>query len=597
MNWRRDIFGVLIPSVTIGLFAVLIVTSLFRLLAIEQELRINATQNMLWVVTRAQVSSLQLQEAASMRVEGVSEGASIDRKLNNFLGHYKVLNDGPQRRQMDEMELSDALDRVEAQRAELERLITNLSIGDAAALSRIREILRPYDTALARAGNKAVVDGWNKVGGRLDHSKEQVWAIFVALTIIAIVGTGMTIHLILVSRTARSRARLLEHEKAFSQLLVSSSGEGIVATDLNLHCTLWNDAASALFGLRAAETLRKPIAEAGGFFTIERVQEAIAQALNGRSRVLDDLPLFADIDAAPVYVDLRCFPLREGADIIGTILLVSDVTEQHHAKRELAARHDRLEEQVLLRTQELNAALSRERTATEIYRNFAAMISHQFRTPLAIVDSSLQRLVRRAGHLTTEQIADKSEQARLAISRLVRLVESTLDVARLDNGQIDKQTGPWDLDMLIGSAVKQQASERPDRKFDYASVGPLIVECDPVHTEHVIANLLSNAAKYAPPDTPIRINPVLAGQQARCQVINEGRIDPEDRAHLFERYFRGRNAGEKSGVGLGLHMARSLARLQGGEIWLEEESDLVTFIFALPLASHSFPCATPSESV
>src|SRR5690606_4424800 len=113
------------------------------------------------------------------------------------------------------------------------------------------------------------------------------------------------------------------------------------------------------------------------------------------------------------------------------------------------------EEQVRLRTQELNAALSRERTATEIYRNFAAMISHQFRTPLAIVDSSLQRLVRRAGHFSTEQIVERSEQARVAISRLVRLVESTLDVARLDNGQIDKQTGPWDLDLLIGSAVKQ----------------------------------------------------------------------------------------------------------------------------------------------
>src|SRR5690606_2727304 len=116
--------------------------------------------------------------------------------------------------------------------------------------------------------------------------------------------------------------------------------------DLNWYCTLWNDAASALFGLSATETLRRPIAEAGGFFTIERVQEVIAQALNGRSRVLDDLPLFADIDAAPIYVDLRCFPLREGSDIIGTILLISDVTEQHHAKRELAARHDRMEEQV-----------------------------------------------------------------------------------------------------------------------------------------------------------------------------------------------------------------------------------------------------------
>ena len=250
-----------------------------------------------------------------------------------------------------------------------------------------------------------------------------------------------------------------------------------------------------------------------------------------------------------------------------------------------------LEEQVLLRTQELNAALSRERATTEIYRNFAAMISHQFRTPLAIIDSALQRLMRRADRLTIEQIVGKGEQARLAISRLVRLVESTLDVARLDNGQIDKQTAPRDLDMLITNAVKQQAKERPDCKVDYTSIGPLIVECDPVHTDHVIANLLSNAAKYASPGTQIRISPVLAGRQVRCRVINEGYIDPDDRAHLFERYFRGRNAREKNGVGLGLYMARSLARLQDGDIWLEDSSDLVTFIFALPLADHSSPRA------
>src|SRR5690606_36531198 len=141
---------------------------------------------------------------------------------------------------------------------------------------------------------------------------------------------------------------------------------------------------------------------------------------------------------------------------------------------------DYLEEQVLLRTQELNAALARERATTEIYRNFAAMVSHQFRTPLAIVDSALQRLMRRARHLTTEQIIDKGEQARSAILRLVRLVERTLDVARLDNGQIDKQTRPSDLDRLITAAIRRQSDETPDRDFDYTGIGPVIVDCDPV---------------------------------------------------------------------------------------------------------------------
>lgn len=593
---REDIFGILLPLLTICLFVVLIISSLIRLSTIEEDMRIEATQNMLWVITRAQVGSLELQQAASLRVEGQDEDLQVGQQLNNFLSYYKVLNDGPQRRQMDGMGLSDALDKIEEHEGELERLIANLSSGDDVALSRIREILWPYDAMLARAANKAMVAEWEDLGAKLDHSRNQVSAIFGSMVVIAIAGAGMTFYLVMASRSATSRARLLEQEKAFSQLLVASSIEGIVATDMDGCCTLWNDAVSTLIGVGAEEALHKPIAEADRFFSIERVQTAVTQALNGTSCVLDELPLFADTDAAPIYLDLRCYPLRDGAGIIGSILLISDVTEQYHAKRKLRERRDYLEEQVLLRTQELNAALARERATTEIYRNFAAMVSHQFRTPLAIVDSALQRLMRRARHLTTEQIIDKGEQARSAILRLVRLVERTLDVARLDNGQIDKQTRPSDLDRLITAAIRRQSDETPDRDFDYTGIGPVIVDCDPVHTEHIIANLLSNAAKYALPGTPVRIEPVLTDRQAGCRISNEGRIDPDDQPHLFERYFRGSNAREQNGVGLGLYMARSLARLQDGEIWLEEGTDLVAFIFALPMSGHSLPRAITGGS-
>src|SRR5690606_8663373 len=111
----------------------------------------------------------------------------------------------------------------------------------------------------------------------------------------------------------------------------------------------------------------------------------------------------------PLYVDIRCFSLRDGARIIGAILLVSDVTERRAAQKEIADHRDHLEQLVEARTQELDAALTRERATAELYQNFGTMISHQFRTPLAIVDSTLHRLMRRRDKLTPEEVLERGE--------------------------------------------------------------------------------------------------------------------------------------------------------------------------------------------
>lgn len=582
MTVRKVKLGLLIPGLTIAVFAILLVTSLIRLSAIEKDMRIEATQNMLWVVSRAQTGSLKLQIAVSQLIGGHSDIVDVERQLNNFLSHYNVLNHGPQRRQMEEMGFAEALDRLEVEKEELQQTIPALSVGDRHTLARIYATLGPFDAMLARAANKAMVAEWESLGGKLENSRQQIAFIIGSLFAIALAGAGMAFHLIMASRSAAARARLLEREKAFSQLLVTSSSEAIIAVDQDGRCTLWNDAATAVFGFSVKSI--SLLADVSGFFGTERIEKAVSNAASGRPAVLSDIPFFRSVTEAPIYLDVRCFPLRDGTNIIGSIMLISDVTEQYEARRQLSERRDYLEEQVLLRTQELNAALARERAATDIYRNFAAMVSHQFRTPLAIVDSNLQRLKRRASRLTTVEIVERAGQARAGISRLVSLIESTLDVARLDNGQIDYQTQPWDLHRSITDAMRQQSEETPDRNFRYENSGPVILHCDPIHTEHVIVNLLSNAAKYAAPGTDIHIEQVRRGQQAGCRVINQGFIDTDDQQYLFERYFRAGNSREKNGVGIGLYMARSLARLQKGDVYFESiGDDSIAFTLLLPV--------------
>ncbi|MGE4322762.1 MAG: ATP-binding protein [Sphingobium sp.] len=585
---RRNLLGILIPGLTICIFAVLLALSLIRLSTIEKDMRIEATQNMLWVISRAQTASLQLQKAAALRVQGAETPDMLNRRLNNFLSHYNVLNHGPQQRQMEEMGAFGQLDIMAGEKEALKQIIPALAAGDRQGLTHVYAILGPYDDLLARTANKAMVAEWNSLGGKLENSREQVSFIIASLIVIAAAGTGMAAHLIMASRSAGARARLLEREKAFSQLLVGSSSECIIATDLEQRCTLWNEAATALFGVTAEESAQKPLINVSGFFGMERIGSALDKAIIGKTSILSDIPFFRTVAGAPVYLDLRCFPLRDGTRLIGAIMLICDVTEQYEARRQLSERRDYLEEQVLLRTQELNAALARERATTDIYRNFAAMISHQFRTPLAIVDSSLQRLKRRAADLTPDDILERCRHARAAILRLVRLVESTLDVARLDNGQIERQLQPWDLNRSISEAITLQSEETPDRRFHYEAHGPIRVNCDPVHAEHIIVNLLSNAAKYAPEGSIIHIEPILRESQAGCRIVNEGNIKAEDRPHLFERYYRGDNSREKSGVGIGLYMARSLARLQDGDVSFEALSNgRIAFSIILPKDSRA----------
>lgn len=102
--------------------------------------------------------------------------------------------------------------------------------------------------------------------------------------------------------------------------------------------------------------------------------------------------------------------------------------------------------------------------------------------------------------------------------------------------------------------------------------------------ENILVNLLSNAVKYSPASTVIGVAVTAGGDSVECAVSNNGGIAcPVERDALFERYYRGSNAEGRPGIGIGLYMARTLARMQGGDIRLDAEGKgRLTFTLALP---------------
>jgi signal transduction histidine kinase len=237
--------------------------------------------------------------------------------------------------------------------------------------------------------------------------------------------------------------------------------------------------------------------------------------------------------------------------------------------------------------------MTRERELERVRSDFLTVVSHELRTPLTAVKGSLDLLLDGdAGAL--EPLQQRFLQtARRNAERLISLVQDLLDLSRLEAGQVSLTLQPADIrrildDVIIGlgaifeSKHQQVHVELPTQ--------PVLVMADRRRFEQVVTNLLGNASNYTPEEgrIEVRAQPDPDAGQAVLTVRNSGPgIAPEDREHLFEKFYRGGNALTRrdGGSGLGLAIVKSLVDLHHGTIAVESEpGNGAAFIVRLPLA-------------
>lgn len=213
--------------------------------------------------------------------------------------------------------------------------------------------------------------------------------------------------------------------------------------------------------------------------------------------------------------------------------------------------------------------LAQERDVALMYRDFAAIVSHQLRTPLSLIDSALHRLERKGNAVTAGDVVERRAVVNDAIGRLTRLSDTVLLLARLDNEQLQADFAALDMRQVVHAAVAEAQSRYPHRTLLVSCAeGPLKAKGDLHLVGHVIDNLLSNALKFTAADRPVELRVFQQGNSLACAITDQGDgIDPCDQPHLFERYFRGKT--NKDGAGLGLALAQALAEFQGGRISFE----------------------------
>jgi len=300
-------------------------------------------------------------------------------------------------------------------------------------------------------------------------------------------------------------------------------------------------------------------------------------------------------------LEISTSPLATG----GGVVTYMDVTVRRRAEQELIRHRDRLEEAVRLRTEELALqaeklaqALEHEKYINSLQRQFVTMTSHEFRTPLAIIDGAAQRMTRKSGGLTPEFVVEKTHQIRSAVARMVELMESFLTAGRLDNGMTLNISDCPIHDIVLQCATRQSEVSPSHKLHLDIDTLPKMLRGDPLGINQIFTNLLSNAVKYSPKAPDVYIRGWEADGFACVSVRDSGvGIDADDLQKMFQLYFRARTSSGIAGTGIGLNLVKQVVDLHGGEIRVESEKGQGTlFTVRLPIAGPAQTTETPMET-
>lgn len=234
----------------------------------------------------------------------------------------------------------------------------------------------------------------------------------------------------------------------------------------------------------------------------------------------------------------------------------------------------------------LRAALERARELNQLQREFVSMTSHEFRTPLAIIDASTQRLMRRRATLGEQDFVNLGTEIRAAVARMVGLIDAILSASRLDSGEIRFAPQDCDLRHIVTEVChRQQALTRNHVILCEVDALPDRLIADGTLLDQVVTNLLANAVKYSPKGGQVLVKGWQEGERALFSVSDQGvGIPPEDLPRLFQRFFRARTSTGIAGTGIGLNFVKRLVEMHGGGISVQSvEGAGTTFTVELPL--------------
>ena len=216
----------------------------------------------------------------------------------------------------------------------------------------------------------------------------------------------------------------------------------------------------------------------------------------------------------------------------------------------------------------LQLDLQRACDSAAYLRNIAAVIAHQMRAPLTVIDSAAQRMLSRPDLAQRPQDGAALLRIRRQVSQVLRFMDQAMLAGAVEGGTPLLHPRPVPLQDLVGMIMAHEGMGEGRQRLVLPE-GPagLRILCDPVLAFHALANLVENALKYSPAGSPVELCAAEVRGMAVISFIDHGAGIPlADQEAIFQRFWRGARATGQPGSGVGLWLARRLAEIQGGTI-------------------------------
>ncbi len=287
----------------------------------------------------------------------------------------------------------------------------------------------------------------------------------------------------------------------------------------------------------------------------------------------------------PVEVSLSHY---QQDDEVFAIAFIVDITERKEAQQKLQQYSIELEKRVRERTMmlreaiselernrdEINNALQKQKDLNDLKTRFVSMASHEFRTPLSTILSSVSLISKYNSVEETEKRHKHIARIKSSVTHLTDILNDLLSIGKLEEGAIQNDPNEFNIFDFMDSGVQEmQAVAKDGQLLVYNHISGSTSLClDKKLLRNIMINLMSNAIKFSPEKKEINISTEVVNSQLIICVKDQGMgISEEDQKHLFERFFRGHNATNIQGTGLGLNIVLRYLELMNGQIDLKSK--------------------------
>lgn len=397
----------------------------------------------------------------------------------------------------------------------------------------------------------------------------------------------------------------LDKEKQFEMeslnALFEHATEGIIVSDKSGKLIKANPSAERLFGYNTGELLGKTIEDLVPMrYKEKHVAHRSGFHKNPHARSMgQNIDLFArkkDNSEFPVEISLSHY--KQGEDIFA-IAFVIDITERKKQQENIQKLNQNLEKKVDERTkvlheallelenskEQLSQALEAEKELNDMKSRFVTMASHEFRTPLSTILSSISLVSKYNETGGDEKIQKHVVRIKSAVTNMTLILNDFLSAEKLEEGKVFVRKEEIDLKLLTNEILSEiNGILKPEQKINYTHTGMDVALLDKQMSRNILLNLVSNAIKFSPENKVIQLTTEITPTEIKIVVADQGVGIPQDeQEHMFERFFRAKNVTNIQGTGLGLNIVGKYLEVMGGTITFTSELNIgTTFTINIP---------------